>query len=102
MVPCLQQVDRFITDPIDEPMFLGNPSGPTAAEDMLQRLGLSDARERIAKDSIDKVQDPQANRSLVLDPEAKILKKLRWKDRDPFTLALHPASLSARPSLPGA
>lgn len=69
---------------------------------MLQWLGLSGALERVSDASIDKVEDSQANRSLVLDPEAKILNKLRLKERDPFILSLHQASVCAGPSPPAA
>lgn len=102
VVSCLQKVDRFIGNPIHKTVFLSNSSGPTAAEHMLQWLWLSGALERVSNDSVNKIEDSQGNRSLVLDPEAKILKKLNLKYCDPLSLAFHQVSLLSRASSPGA
>jgi hypothetical protein len=102
VVSCLQKVDRFLGDPIHKAVFLSNASGPTAAEHMLQWLWLSGALERASNDSVNKLQDFQGYRSLVLDPEAKILKKLSLKYCDPLRLAFHQVSLLSRASLSGA
>jgi hypothetical protein len=47
---------------------------------MLQWLRLSRAFERVPHDSVDKIENSNGNRPLVLDPEAKILKKLSLKN----------------------
>ena len=53
----MQEVDRFIGDPIHKTVFLSNSSGPTAAEHMLQWLWLSGAVEGVPNDSVDKIKD---------------------------------------------
>ena len=92
----LQEIDCFIGDPIHQTVFLSDSSRPTAAEHVFQWLGLSGTFERISHDRVNKVEDPQRDRALVLNPEAEILKKLTLKYRDPFSLSPHPASLSSK------
>ena len=57
MVSRLQEVDRFIGNPIHKTVFLSNASGPTPAEHMLQGLWLSWTIERIPHDGVDKIKD---------------------------------------------
>jgi hypothetical protein len=92
----LQEINCFIGDPINQSVFLSDTSGPTAAEHIFQWLGFSRAFERISHDCINKVEDPQRDRALVLNPEPEILKKLNLKYREAFNLSLHLASLSSR------
>jgi hypothetical protein len=76
----LQKIDRLIGKPIHKTVFLRYASRPTSAEHMLQWLRLSRAFERVPHDSVDKIENSNGNRPLVLDPEAKILKKLSLKN----------------------
>jgi hypothetical protein len=44
----LQEIDGCITDTIDQPVFLRNPPGPTAREQISERLGLACSSEGVA------------------------------------------------------
>ena len=61
-------------------MLLGNPPRPRTREKMLQRLGFTDPVERIAKHGLDKIQDPQGDLTIDLDPSTQVLAKLCVED----------------------
>jgi hypothetical protein len=48
MKSALQNHQRILLNPVNQPMFVGNPSGPAPAESILQRFRLAEARKRIA------------------------------------------------------
>lgn len=81
----LEEIDPVFMDDIDDPVLLGQPPGPRAREDMLQRLGLADAVEGIPQNGLDEVQSPQGYSAINLDPMPEIFPKLRLKDGDPLT-----------------
>jgi hypothetical protein len=51
---------------------------------VLQRLRLADAVEGISQNGLDKIQSPQGNSAVDLDPMPEIFPKLRLKDGDPL------------------
>ena len=52
----LKEIDLVFANDVYEPVLLSQPSRPVARERMPQRLGFADARERIAKNSLDEIQ----------------------------------------------
>jgi len=64
---------------VDKAMFLIDASGPTAAEFMLQRLGFSDARIRIALNIPDQTNNAESHRSILFHSPRKIFKRGRGK-----------------------
>ncbi len=96
VVPGLKEIDCFIGHAVYEAMLLSDPSGPTTAEDVFQRFGFSEALEWIPHDGINQIKDSQSDSALVFDPKSQVLKKLGLKYGNPFSLALHRASLSAK------
>ena len=65
-------------------MLLGDPPGPSAGEQILQRLGLTDASEGIAQNRLDQLENPQCNGAVRLHPVAQVGSELRMEDRFPF------------------
>src|ERR1700727_2089560 len=55
-------------DPVNQPMFTGDPAGPPACQLALQRLRLGDARERGALSVPDETGDPGERGWVVLRP----------------------------------
>ena len=93
VVSGLEEIDRLIGNAVHQTVFLSDSPGPTTAEHIFQRFGLSGAFERFPHDSINEIEDPQCNRPLILNPKAEILKKLGLKYCDPFTLRFHRVSV---------
>ena len=52
MVERLQEVDSVVLNEVDHPVLLRQPPGPGPQREMLERLGLSDREERVAKDGL--------------------------------------------------
>lgn len=99
VVSGLKEIDRFIGNAVDQPVFLGDTTRPAAGEHMSQRFGLSRAFERITHDCLYKIEDSYGDAALVFDPKPQVLKKLGLEYGDPLRLSLHQASLSAKRSL---
>jgi hypothetical protein len=57
MIPTLKKCDDVILDPIDQPVFLGDPPAPTPREVMFKGFGLADAFKRIGVRIIDECID---------------------------------------------
>jgi hypothetical protein len=95
VVPSLEEIDCFIGDAVDQPVFLSDTPRPTAGEHILQRFGLSRAFERIRHDCLNEFEDSDGGAALVFDPKPEVLKKLGLKYGDPLRVSLHQASLFA-------
>jgi len=65
----LQEIDRFISDAVDQPVFLSNASRPTTSQHVFQRLGFSQAFKRIPHDRLNKIEDSDRDAALVPDPK---------------------------------
>jgi hypothetical protein len=48
MIAGLQEVDAGLTDSVHEAVLLRDTAGPSAGQDVFQRLGLTDSGERVA------------------------------------------------------
>jgi len=87
MVPGLVEINAVSADQIHDPMLLGQAAGPRAGKDILQRLGLADAPERVPQDRLDQVQSTKRHSPIRFYPVPKGLDEPGWKM----------ASRSARP-----
>jgi len=59
MIARLKEVDAAFAHPVNQPVLLSDPPRPTAPQHVFERLGLADARERIAEDPFYKLQNAQ-------------------------------------------
>src|SRR5574341_1690124 len=84
MVPGLEEVNALSADQIHDPMLLGQAAGPRPGEDILQRLGLADAPERVPQDRLDQVQSTQRHSPIRFYPVPKVLDELRMEDGKPL------------------
>ena len=99
VVSGLQEVDRFVTDAIHQPVFLRDTARPAPGKYILQRFGLARAFERVSHDCFNQIENPDCSGTLVFHPEPEVLKELRLEYGDALRLSLHQASLYAmRPS----
>ena len=94
VVSGLKEINSVMTHEVHDPVFLGQPSRPSAGCQMLERLGLADAGERITKDGLHKIQRPEGYLPIRFYPEPKIFAELRLKDRNPWLLRDSGAALS--------
>ena len=97
MVSSLEEVNGFIRDTVHQPVFLANPTRPTACQHISERLRLSQPLEWIPHHCLDEFQNSDCGAAFGLDPKAEVLPKLRLKDRDPLRISLHLTSLDAVP-----
>ena len=58
MIARLKEVNAGFA-PINQPVLLSDPPRPAAPQHVFERLGLADARERIAEDRFYKLQNAQ-------------------------------------------
>jgi len=87
VIPGLQEIDSVPGHPINQAMFLGDPPGPSAGEQILQRLGLADASEGIAQNRLNQLKDAQCNGPVRLHPVTQVGSELRMEDRLALTSA---------------
>ncbi|MEA2326670.1 MAG: hypothetical protein QOE68_1629 [Thermoanaerobaculia bacterium] len=69
-------------------MLLSKSPGPRAGSQVLQRLGLPNSREWVAKNGFDKIESTKRNFPFVGNPEAKIFAKFRMKHREAHAIDL--------------
>jgi hypothetical protein len=80
MIPRLDEIDACIADDIHQAVLLRNAPRPDAWAEVLERLRLADAGERITHDGFDKRQNAQGRASLGFDPVAQVFTKLLLED----------------------
>ena len=61
-------------------MFLGDPPGPRASEDVFQGLGFSDALKRVAQNSFNQFENAKRRMALGLSPVSNVFAKLSVKN----------------------
>lgn len=81
VVQRLEEVDAVIDHSVDNAMFLGEPPGPAAGTQILERLGLADSPTWVSKNGIDDVQHTQRNLAIGLYPVAEVIDKFRLEHR---------------------
>lgn len=89
MVTRLQKMHVFVSHAINDAMLLRQTPRPCPGGKMLQRLGLSDAGERFAKNRFDELQCTSGDPAVVRDPVAEIVSKLRVNNREPLASRRH-------------
>ena len=57
VISSLGEEDAIANDPIDQPVFLGDPGGPDAAPQMFQGFWLSQAGDGVPADPLDELKD---------------------------------------------
>jgi hypothetical protein len=81
VVASLEEVYPLVAHQIDNPVFPSKPPGPRPRSKVLERLRLSNAREWVAPDGIDDVQDAASDLAIGINPVPEILKELRLEDK---------------------
>lgn len=76
VIACLKKVHPALGDSVNQTMFLSDSSRPAASQHMLERLGLSDAGERIAKGSVDEFKDAERGFAVRFNPIAEVFAEL--------------------------
>ena len=88
MITCLEEVDLAVRNEVNNAVFECQPARPGSCQPVFQRFGFSDSKERFAQHRFNKIQCPDRNPPILLDPEAQILNKLRMENRE----TLNPAA----------
>jgi hypothetical protein len=79
----VKQVDAGFSDQVHEPVFLGDPPGPSTFGEVLQGFGFADAVEGIAYHFLHQREDAQCRPAIVLHPILAVFDELRLKDGRP-------------------
>lgn len=77
MVSRLKEIDAFVSNQVDQPMFLRHASRPASAKVELEWLRFPHAVERIPKHRFHQFQDAKSRVAIRAHPVAQILTKLR-------------------------
>jgi hypothetical protein len=97
MVSSLQEINGFIRDTVDQPMFLTDTTRPAPCQHISERFRLSESLEWISHHGVDQIQHSDCSATFGFDPKTEVLPELRLKDRDPLRISLHQKSLDADP-----
>jgi hypothetical protein len=89
VVSSLEEIDCFVGDPVNQPVFLSDTPRPTTSEHIFQRFGLSRPFQWIPHDSLNKIGHSHRHGALVVDPIPEVLKKLGLKCGDSLRPSLH-------------
>jgi hypothetical protein len=81
VVSCLGEEEAAANNPIDQPVFLGDPAGPGAATQVFEGFGLSQTGAWIPSDRLDELKDFQCRLTIPCDPPGKIIKKIAVEDQ---------------------
>jgi len=82
VVAGLEKVDAFVGHAVDEPVFLGDATGPASGEAVAEGFGLAESPEWIAHHGFDEVQDAEGGVAVGPDPGLKIFAELGLKDSE--------------------
>lgn len=80
----LEKVNPAVAYQINDTVFFGEPSGPCAGRQVLERFRLPYPGERISEDSLDEIECSQGCGSVCADPITQVLKELRLEDSLPL------------------
>ena len=96
MIPSLEEVNPIVTDEIDDAVFLRQPPRPRAGVEILERLRLADAGERISKNSLDEIEHFESDLAIRLFPCFRSSRNSAWKtaSRDAAGLRMVEADLT--------
>jgi hypothetical protein len=97
VVSSLEEINGFIRDTVNQPVFLANTTRPAACQHISERLRLSDPLEWIPHHRLNEIQHSNCIAAFGLDPKTEVFPELRLKDSDSFRISLHLASLDGVP-----
>lgn len=80
MVAGLQEINAIGTDPVHDPVLLGQSARPYPWGQVLQRFRLPDSRKRISDNGLNQIKRAQRSPPVSLNPVAEILNELRVED----------------------
>jgi hypothetical protein len=92
VVSSLKKINGFVPDSVYQPVFLSDAPGPTTGEQVLERLRLARALERVAHYRFHQVKHPDCRAPVRFDPIAEVLPKLKVENRQPLTGPGHQGS----------
>jgi hypothetical protein len=72
----LKELDPVASHQIHQSVLAADPTRPGSRQNVLQRFGLANSRERLTQDGLDQGQNSQANLTIGFDPVAEVLTKL--------------------------
>lgn len=85
MIPRLQEIDPVSTDEVHHTVLLCEATRPCAGCEIFQGLWLADPPKRISQSGFDKIERPQGNLAIHLDPITQVFAELRMKYRVAFS-----------------
>ena len=93
VISALQEVDRFVTGAIHQPVFLCDAARPAAGKQIFERFGFPRTFERVSHGGLDQIEDPDCSGAFGFYPEAEVLQELRLEYSDALSRSPHRASL---------
>jgi hypothetical protein len=94
MITSLKKINRFVADPVYQPMFLRDAPRPTTCEQISERFGLARALERIPHHGFDQIQHSDCGAPVGFDPISQVFSELGLEDGGPLTFPWHRVSLA--------
>ena len=83
MEPAHQEVDARIPDEVDQPMLLGDPSGPDVGPEVAKRFGFPDPLEGVSEHGLNELENAEGRLSIGIDPEAEVFSEFGLEYRQP-------------------
>jgi len=76
MIAGLQEIYPVGAYSIDQPVFLGEAARPASRKHVFQWLGLTNASEQVAQNTLDKVEGPECGFAVGRDPITNVIAEL--------------------------
>ena len=77
-----QEVDAVVSNEIDEAVLLSDPSRPDVGSEMLDGFWFADAREGVAHDGLDELEESESSAAVGLNPELQVFPEFVLEDRE--------------------
>ena len=94
MITSLKKINRFVADPVYQPMFLRDAPRPTTCEQISERFGFARALERIPHHRFDQIQHSDCDAPVGFDPISQVSSELGLEDCGSLTFPRHRLSLA--------
>jgi hypothetical protein len=79
MVPALQEINAFLGNEVNHPVFLGDATRPHSRSEVFESLRLSNSFDWISERCLNKIQHFDRNPSVRFHPIPQVLQKFRLK-----------------------
>lgn len=89
MVTSLKEIDSFVSDPVNQSVFLADPPRPATGQHITERLGFAHALKRISHHRFDKIEYSHRGAPVGLDPVPQVVTKLSMENSNSFSLVAH-------------